>query len=204
MAAALGDFLRFDLFGRLFGQDILNVFYYRVTSLTGFTDDGYDALLGEFQGTVMDNVVSMLSQDFKFRELVITNVTNGVDFVTQTFGASEYFGEIESPSLPSYVCFTFRLQRETLTTRNGYKRFAGCPESSVSGNEVTANLAVIPAIEAGLASDLVSGLATLCEPVIVKRPLPTLVPSSHPYSSIGGCDFRGIGSQNTRKGGGWE
>lgn len=200
MAASLGDFLRITVTGDMFDQTILNVFYYRVVSLTGFTNDGYEALADDFQSKVISPVRLATSSDYVFRDMLVQNVTNEIDIYTETLNLA---GQQLLSALPSFVCYTFRLQRESVFTRNGYKRFAGVPESFVTGNEYVGTQTLIDNIAAGLYADLTSGLALLAEPVIMKRPLPTPVPSSHPYSSIGGADFRGIGTQNTRKGGGW-
>lgn len=200
MAAVLGDFLRITMRGTLFDQTILNVFYYRVVSITGFSNDGYQAILDEFEANVWDNVRPIISSDYTLLDNAVQNVTNEIDILTQNVNQA---GSVLVGSLPSYVCYTFRLQRETVATRNGYKRFAGVPESLVTGNNYIGSLASLVAVQDGLKADLISGVAGLAEPVIMKRPLPSPVPSSHPYASIGGSDFRGIGSQNTRKGGGW-
>lgn len=204
MAAVLGDFLQITVLGRIFSQDVLNVYYYRVVSVTGFTNEGYETILDEFEETVITPVLAATSADYDVQEITVRNVTNGLDFLVHTFAVGALEGTSASPALPSYVNYTFRLQRESLVTRNGYKRFTGVPEDLVTGNTFVGSSALTTAIENGLKADLVSGVATLAEPVIMKRPLPTLVPSSHPYASIGGCDFRGIGSQNTRKAGSWE
>ena len=200
MGALLGDFLRITMSSFMFDQTILNVLYYRVTSIAGFTDDGYEACLDDFVDNILEPVQLATSTDFRFDSLYLQNISNGIDIATRNIGLD---GSIGAGSLPSFVNYTFRLQRETVATRNGYKRFAGVPESYVTGNTYTGPGGLIDTIEQGLALDLLSGLVSIAEPVIMKRPLPTIVPSSHPYSSIGGSDFRGIGTQNTRKGGGW-
>lgn len=204
MAASLGDFLRTTVTAELFGQNILNIFYWRVTSITGLTGDYLSAINDELELNLITPMSDIQSSDLQYREILTQNVTNGIDFAVKTYTADELAGTHPTASLPSFVTLTFRLQRESLVTRNGYKRLSGIPENLVTGNDYVGSTVEIDAIEAAFSADIVIGIATIAEPVILKRPLPTIVPTSHLYSSIGGCDFRGVGSQNTRKGGGWE
>lgn len=199
MAASLGDLLQYTFKGRLFGQQCLNVFYYRVVSVTGFLNDGYTAVADVITDTIIENVRVIQSVDYAWEGYEYRNLTNGIDFGSRTFDAPGLQGNSVTASLPSYVSWTFRLLRESLTTRNGYKRFAGVGEGDVSGNTSLLTAAAINNVTAALAADIYLNLALVAEPVIVKRPIPNPALVGYVYSSVGGADFRGIGSQNTRK-----
>lgn len=198
MAALLGDLLQFTVFQTLAGQQCLNVYYYRVTSLTGFTNDGYEPLLGEFITQVILPTQDFQSVHVQYDSVEVRNLSNGVDFFNVSYAPGFATGDITGDVLPSYVTYTFRLVRETLATRNGYKRIAGVPESAGSANGFTPGTTLIQAYTDAVSADLVLGLVTIAEPVIVKRPI-SVPAGDYVYSSIGSADFRGVGSQNTRK-----
>jgi len=128
------------------------------------------------------------------------NLSNGIDlFVQADVIPGIPSGGAEAST--SYLSWGFMLVRETLATRNGYKRFAGVPEGFYSGN--FANPAIAPeleAVEEALALDIMAGIVTLAEPVIVRRPIEPPV-GVYTYSSVGSAQFRGLGTQNTRKAG---
>lgn len=182
------------------GQQILNVYYYRITPPLGIVGTFLSELNDAFETTVLTpvraiqaNVLTHVSREWK-------NLSNGVDLFVDGTVLAGTRGSGGSTLLPSFVSAGFILRRESLVTRNGYKRIAGLVEEDVTGNTWVGDMGDIADIEAGLAADLVYGLATAAEPIIVKRPIVPPV-SSYDYASIGSASFRGIGTQNTRKAG---
>lgn len=199
MAAILGDLLEFTVRSVQSGEDIYNMYYYRVTSVTGFTDDGYQPLLDEFRDSVLHVVSNIQSNRLEYRETTLKNLSNGVDFVTEVYDIGDFTGDRDFDPLPSFVTYTFRLRRESLATRNGYKRFAGVCEDAVSGNAYVGSSTLTANIATALASDLVLGVVTIAEPVIVRRPIVIPMGTSYVYASIGSAEFQRVGTQNTRK-----
>lgn len=200
MAASDGDLIQLVDNQRYAGQQCLNVYYYRVTAPLGLSD-GYLADINDWWD---DNVLSKIKvvQNVAVEHLSREwrNLSNGTDlFVDSTLVGGEH-SATASTILPSFISFGFLLQRESLVTRNGYKRFVGVTDDQVSGNDYVGDTGDMDDIATALASDVTIGLATLAEPVIVKRPIVVPV-SSYVYSSIGSATFRGIGTQNTRKAG---
>lgn len=199
MAAVLGDLLEFSVRQTLYGQDVYNMFYYRVTSVTGFTNDGYEALENEFRDQVLATQATLQSADLQYREITLKNLSNGIDFYTETIAVDDMTGTLELAALPSYVCYTFRLLRESLATRNGYKRVAGVPEAWVTGNDFSASVTPLNNYAVELAADLIIGIATIAEPIIVRRPIVVPMGTSYVYASVGSAEYRKISTQNTRK-----
>jgi len=182
------------------GQQVLNVYYYRVNGVTPLADPYLEAMSNWFETTVLPAVIAIQSDALSHVSREWRNLTNGADLYTNT---SVVPGGISTPSAgnsPSYVSAGFILRRESLVTRNGYKRFAGIPESQIMGNTWVQSPTEIAALEEALASDIFVSLVTIAEPVIVKRPIVVPV-TEYDYASIGSAQFRGLGTQNTRKAG---
>lgn len=199
MAAVLGDLLQITDFQTYLGQQVLNVYYYRVVSVTGFTNDGYIPLLEEFRDNVILAVVPLQSARLMHEYVEVRNLSNGVDVFTLEIDQPGTNAAASTADLPSYVSYSFKLVRESLATRHGFKRFAGVPDTMIDGNVYTSSTALTEAVEDALAADIVIGIATIAEPVIVKRPIPASPIASYVYSSIGSAIFSLIGTQNTRK-----
>lgn len=200
MAAALGDLLRIVDNQVYLEESLMNVYYYRVTSLTGFTDDGYESVLDWFEDNVLAAVYPLQASQLLHTTLVLTNMTNGIDFLERVLNTNGEAVFASSALLPSYVSVGFRLVRESLVTRNGYKRYAGIGDAVIDGNQVVLPTTIYEPIQDALAADIVVGLATLAEPVIVKHPVASPPVASYQYSSIGAAVVSQTpGTQNTRK-----
>lgn len=198
MGAALGDLLQLVDNQVYLEQQVLNVYYYRITNVTGIADPYLPALNDWFTDNVLDPVKALQVNGLQHVSREWKNLTNGVDLFVD--GTVVDGGQSVSPSLymPSYVSLGFILRRESLVTRNGYKRIAGIGEGLISGNEFIGTGSGIPDIEEAFAKDIVLGLVTIAEPIILKRPIVVPV-ESYEYSSIGSASFRGVGTQNSRK-----
>lgn len=198
VAASLGDLIQVTDFQTYLEQQLLNVYYYRITSITGL-DDTYLPILADWFD---ENVVSPVSEcqisllSHVSREW--RNLTNGSDLYTLNDVIDGNIPTGSGAPLPSYVSLGFILRRESLVTRNGYKRIGGIHEGNVSGNDVVNLDAELAAVEDALASDITLGLVTVAEPIIVKRPIVVPV-EEYEYSSIGSAQFRLLGTQNSRK-----
>lgn len=198
MAAALGDIIRITDRQTLLGQQVLNVYFYRVQSLTGITGDYLDLFASTFQDVVLDDVKNIQHVELQHVGLFLENITNGVDIAEYTDGFPQG-GMIDGGDvMPPFVSFGFQLLRESRTTRNGYKRFGGVPEDSVTDGVYTGAGGDITAVEEALGQDFQSGLVTFAAPVILKHPIEVPLVDGV-YNDISAGLFRGIGSQNTRK-----
>jgi len=197
MAASLGDLIQIKLVQELSLQQVLNIHFYRVTSITGLGGTYTEDLADWYDTNIAQAVAAIQHTSVLFKAIEVRNFTNGIDFFIKslTYDGDDARGD----SLPPFVSLGFLQRRESLTTRNGYKRFAGVADGGVAGNVYTFPSGGHQAIiEAALAADIVLGLVTVAEPVIVRKPLTPPV-SSYVYSSIGSATFRGLGTQNTRK-----
>lgn len=200
MAAALGDLIRIIDNQNYISQDMMNVYYYRVTSPTGFTNDGYESILDWFETNILAPVADIQVEQLNHTTLQLVNMTNGIDIVERVENVTGTLTPTTGQLLPSFMSIGFKLIRESLVTRNGYKRYGGLEETAVDGNLITLSTTLTDAIADGLKADVVVGLATLVEPVIVKRPLGSPPVASYLYSSIGDAVVASApGTQNTRK-----
>jgi hypothetical protein len=196
MAAALGDLIRLTDFQTYLGETVLNVYYYRITEITGVTGDYLEIIHEEWYSKVLAAVLPIQGPTLIHTNREVRNLSNNLDYFMDSFSTP---GEFDGDNaLNSFTSLGFMLVRESLATRNGYKRYAGLSENQVQGNTYNGSLALTDDIAAALAMDLMLGLTILAEPVIVKRPIIPPV-EDYVYSSIGSAQFRGLGTQNTRK-----
>lgn len=200
MAAVLGDLIQVIDNQVWQAQQILNVYYYRITATLGLADGYLSDLNDTFEDVVLNPVLALQSQYLSHVSREWKNLSNGVDLFVDGSVLPGLNTSAAVNQEPSFLSAGFILRRESLVTRNGYKRFAGLTSDQVDGNTSVISSTIISNIETGLASDLTIGLATVAEPVIVKRPISPPV-ASYLYASIGSASFRGIGTQNTRKSG---
>lgn len=200
MAASLGDLLQCIDNQVYLGQQVLNVYYYRVVSITELGGAYLSSINDQFTANVLAAVTDLQNSGVEHVSREWKNLTNEVDLFVDGEVFPGTSGSTDATGEPSFVSAGFILRRESLATRNGYKRFCGLTEGQVAGNNYVGDAGVITAIETALAEDLFLGIVDTVEPVIVKRPIPSPA-TSFVYSSIGSSSFRGIGTQNTRKAG---
>lgn len=200
MAAEVGDLIQLVDRQTLLGQVCLNVFYYRMVSIVDLGDDYLSDLNIMYETQVMDLALPLQSSDLLHVAREWKNLSNNLDLYTNTTvvpGESAAGGAV----MPSYVSWGFMLQRSTLATRNGFKRLAGVTDGAVEGNlPIAGAIPLLNAYAATLAADLMAGIVSVAEPVIVKRPITPPV-GAYIYSSVNEASFRALGTQNTRKSG---
>lgn len=200
MAASLGDLIQLVDNQLYLGQQVLNVYYYRVTVALGIADPYLNLLNDYWEDNVLEHVIQIQSDNLSHVSREWRNLTNGADLFVDGSVIPGALAESDASDTPSYVSAGFLLHRESLVTRNGYKRFAGITEAQITGNTYVGNMTHIANVETALAADLNVGIISSAEPVIVKRPISVPV-TSYLYASIGSASFRGLGTQNTRKAG---
>lgn len=205
MTIEVGDILQiqpFWYFGEIFNL-ASNSFWYRVELEP---DAGYDAntvyenWLEQFRQTVLLEVCDSIVDDWSLSSIRLDNRTNNLDFYPYTtFPATA--GIFTGDPLPSFVCWSYRLNRGNKTTRNGYKRFGGVAETSVSGNTNNLPSATYEQIETALAS-AISGevidptFYMNCVPIIVRRNTLGVVTA---FQDVVSAEFLGVSTQDTRK-----
>lgn len=200
MAAILGDLIQLIDNQSYLGQQVLNVYYYRFILALG-SEDGYLELLNsEWEADVLPKITQIQNDALLHNSREWRNLSNNVDLFVDGTVVPGVNAAADTAREPSFVSAGFLLRRESLVTRNGYKRFAGLSEQDISGNTWIGAPIYITNLETALAQDLSIGLIPSAEPVIVKRPIVPPV-SSYVYASIGSASFRGVGTQNTRKAG---
>jgi len=125
-----GDILRFTVSGEYLGQQVVNVFFYMVSSgSNGFLSpiDFVPDWAAEFEL----KVVAGLSDKLIYDRVVFDNLTNGLDFADTPINVS---GSIALAHMPSSVAIPVTLKRSSKVTRNGSKRYAGVLEDKTDGN----------------------------------------------------------------------
>lgn len=199
MTGVQGDLIQIVDYQTYLAQQVLNVYHYRITTIGTWESTQYSLLLDQFFTNVITPVTDMQSDDLLHTTTELRNLSNNLDIVTRTNNRTGQIVSADSNNMPSYVSLGFKLVRESLSTRNGYKRFAGVTEGQVAGNTYTFIAGVQAAVQAALAADLTVDAARIVAPVIVQRPINPPVGSAYTYSNVGSAVFVGLGSQNSRK-----
>lgn len=200
MAAVTGDLIQLVDNQSYLGQQVLNVYYYRIVVITGLDDPYLNDLNTAWATVVLPTILAMQADELLHVSREWRNMSNGVDIFTDTEVIPGDNGVPVGDLLPSYVSAGFMLQRDSLVTRNGYKRFAGLFETLVEGNTFLFEPENIEAVEEALAAVLNIGLIPVAAPVIVKRPIEAPV-EDYEYSGVQSATFRSLGTQNSRKAG---
>jgi len=201
VATLTGDILQITEFQRQANQPLLNVYFYEVTVASGNPTAAEIAefFAGELWGEVRQ---ALASNALTMENVEVRNLTNGVDF--GVFEVAENGAVSATEPLPPYCTVTIRLNRTTLVTRNGYKRYAGINEGiqnngTLTSGGLTAYQGMATVLEALLAFDA-GGVDYTLKPVIVgvnpmtgKRDLTRL--NDIASASVN----QRLGTQNTRK-----
>lgn len=186
------------------GQPIINVYHFLCTDVVGdwtspldFNQVAAEVFLGmhSYAGVFQTTEIAYDNATYQ-------NLTNGLDLGIY-IPPLDTFGVVESATMPLQVAASFKLVRTTAATRNGSKRFGGIADSLV--NDATgqglAGLAQTSSLEDWLASPIqvVVGGGNECTlvPIIVRKPSTNIPPTV--YNRVLAGQFRGTGSQNSRK-----
>jgi len=193
---------RFELVlnGTVLGKNTRNVFYFLQSN--GATN-GAMILAQEWVSMIFDPLRALISTSATLLSVDCKNLDNPEDFHIEDFGDEN--GNVTGDCMPPFVAFSFRYNRATLLVRNGAKRFAGVPESSVVNGVVPAG-SVLTALQAfaELLDDPVSdGLGSTFIPVIMRK---TRVPEVGEFEEfiyeefpLADVQYAHVGSQNSRK-----
>lgn len=196
------QFTQFSVFGDG-GNTGLNVFQYEVTGDLPFVlvDYGQD-IINEWYNQQVVLLQPITSDLVAWTETHIVNLTNPTEIYV---GISDdtSAGAVSGDCLPPYASWGFILRRTNATTRSGYKRFWGVPESlQLNGIPTAAAGLLLPGIADSLgAAMLLNGLGSpaidvVLTPAIVRKDTAGALVSWQPVLD---GQFRSIGTQNTRK-----
>lgn len=199
MAAALGDLLQATVKQTYLGQQVLNVYNFRVTSITGLTGNYLELFCLFIDGAINDVVAPIQLNSLVYTEIEARNLSNGLDFHIEPLTRTGDRTDSGNNAVPSFVSAGFQLIRESLATRNGYKRYAGLDDGLLVNNSYLIGGTNEAAIESALALDWIEGVVTVGEPIIWGSPRAAAPVGAYTYSSIGSAIYRDVGTQNTRK-----
>lgn len=198
MAPVFGDLIQINDVQTLNSQTLMNVYYFRINTLTGLSDGHYALLSSWFQTNIMTPVRAIQHGRLVHTGVQIRNLSNGLDYYEDAISLAGTFSAASGEDSPPFLTNTFKLVRESLVTRNGYKRYAGVTDGMILAGVSSLSIPLQTAVIDALKKDWVDGIVTLAEPVIPKRPLATPA-GAYLYSGVGDAQYRGIGTQNTRK-----
>ena len=196
VAGETGDLIRVADVQSYLGEQMLNIYYYRIFTIDVVGDDYLEALNTSWESVVLDKVRAIQNTLVQHVSREWRNLSNGADLFSDSTVLNGTVGGTEH--LNSFTSLGFLLRRSSLATRNGYKRFGGLLDTQVEGNAYTADMGVIHDVETALSSDISIGLVPTAGPVIVKRPIATPA-GAYVYSLVSEASFRGLGTQNSRK-----
>lgn len=199
MAVNTGDLIQIIDNQTYLGEDLMNVYYYRWFSTPSVDNSVYIPLLESFETKVVDQVIKAQNEFVEHTTLSIRNLTNNLDYAELTVAKDGLLDVDPANTLQSYVTLGFQLIRDSLATRNGYKRISGLIESQVEGNTFVGSLDYIGDIIGGMQDFLTIGILDVAAPIIVKRPINPPVTVPYVYSSVASVLFKGLGTQNSRK-----
>jgi len=203
---AEGDILEFRLRSR-YGAGLtqnLNVFQFFVSALTGTPLlELMDAeMILDWWTNVKPFIAAVTSTGIFYTGVDVFNLSNPIEFGGMDFVPPDT-GGVAGEILPPYASWGFLYKRRNTTTRNGYKRFAGVPESlQADGIATVAAVTSLEALAAALYDNYVlAGSAggawtfTISPAIVRKTPLGVL----SIYQEAKDVVYRSIGTQNTRK-----
>ncbi len=117
MAAQVGDILQLTDEQSYLGQQILNVWYYRVDVLGSAAD--YEDIADAFETNIILPMLQFQNTSLTHTRITIKNLTNELDIYEQPISQ---VGAVANDPLPSFMALSFRLVRSTAATRHGRKR----------------------------------------------------------------------------------
>lgn len=203
--ALVGDVIQFIVSGTFLGQEIVNVFFYGLDAGAPHAIDlglvGND-WMADFESRVLGD----LSDEVSYTQLVMNNLTDGLEFAVW---AETITGGQDVVPLPSFCALGVTLLRSNRITRNGGKRFPGLGEAQVDENAINPATINFTDIENFCGQPLVyadyngDGDTVILRPIIVGRSLNIegkYELDLNKINPIDGAQVRpNVSTQNTRK-----
>jgi hypothetical protein len=180
--------------GTLQEQVCSNVYYY--TCLDAATGSCAE-LVATFFDTILGPLEAILSNQYHMFEAVAINLNNADDFSVTPMDSP---GIISGDPYPPFVAMEFKYNRLTRVSRNGYKRYAGVPESaSTDGVNPTSAYATLCQDLADVLSANLVGALTQYVPVIFRKTSAAHEPLAGTGFAVDTVSVRTLTSQISRK-----
>lgn len=184
-------------------DEFINVFHYYVTNSSDWSlNVQVDEFATEWADAVWDAIKATQSDAISLVRLEVQNLMNADDFGEHVF-SSPIAGAVASDVLPPFVSYNWQLKRALKTTRSGYKRITGVPESWVNNGQIVSGHELAIASAANVLSTnstltLTSPVASTVDikPVIVRKDATGAFVLAN---NIVDAQLNGLGTQSTRK-----
>lgn len=199
----IGDIYQAKFKQTIFGEELLNVFYYRQNG--GAAGDGAAELAEGLQGTSswLQEWAAMQLEDVAYDYIQVINGMNNSDQATD-FTIIPDSGAIDSdgvPAAPTLLAVGFRSNRGGVGTRYSYKRLSGFPAYFLDGNGWAAGVDTLAAaVATALAAQVGSGGKTFV-PVQVTGGFRLGVTPTESFPLTAWTMMGTPSTQNTRKSG---
>lgn len=198
--AAVNDIIQLKLFQTLSTQDVLNVFHWRLVE--GSSPISATEVAEAFVENILPTLAGVCTSTLQYQSIEAVNLAHPADFIilpnTEFGGVTEGTWAGSGGTASSFVCTTFRYERQALGQSYGFKRFAGVPENAI-GTEAVVDSTYLSACQtlATVLSIPLEGDSAFYAAAVVSRPISL---GTNPLNRLAnGVSFRGIGSQNSRK-----
>lgn len=202
MIIAPGDILRMIVKASLLGQQCLNVFHFRFSSVEIDTFDLEDVCAS----WILDGAVKMaggLSVSYIQESVKVINLSQEFNpFYEVVYSKAGVNGGV---ILPSNVSASFKLLVSTNKTKAGGKRLSGLTTAQVSGNTLSAaGILSLTDFRQWMAAPFIvdndsETEVALLYPIVLKS-YTTEFPAETDYQDVTGCVLNAyVGSQNSRK-----
>lgn len=187
-----------------YSDELLNVYHYYIQSMTTpaqmqvYSED----IAMIFYQTTMTYLLQLQSNQLRHTDIRMYNLSSPAEQASHSW-PSAYVGVNDSDPMPANVGWSFKMNRYDAVVRNGRKSIPGVPEEAVVGGKFVATdyQTTVAAVSATISSPLIvnmEDLAFTAIAIIVRIPSnPGVVPTV--YSPIVSAQFRGFGTQNSRK-----
>ena len=120
VALTIGDVIRLTICQNVAQQEVCNVFAYVVDNVTGNVT--LEDVITRFISDVLDELNVIQSAAVLNDSVRAENLTNGIDFFEQDWTGT---GDRAGAAVSVFTAMSFRLNRSSKVTRNGFKRFPG-------------------------------------------------------------------------------
>lgn len=199
------DIIQLTILGMLQGQQVLNVFHYRMENVSGGAIN-IAPMIPLWFINYDTGVLAKLSEDLVISNIIGKNLSNPIQIYEANVTAN---GDKLQESLPVHDTVSVKLLRTSGITRNGRKAFSGLVETDTADGNVTLTPSEISDIE-DFCSDTVN-YANPGDPMITVDFRPVIVGRTLDVGGIYQLDLAKInpiagaqvntrvGTQNTRK-----
>lgn len=165
--ASLGDVFQLIDEQEQYGQQVLNVYFYRLD--TPVVGNAAEMLVSSFITEVLPDIRAIQTDVITHRSVSAKNLYDETEAHTELISLA---GTQTGEGLPGFSAYAYRLIGDNAAVRDGQKRYAGASEQHQVGGVITSApmLALMVALATQLATGLSIGVDTnALMPVIVGR-----------------------------------